>query len=133
VARGRGVFRSLVAYRAALAKDPGHRYLQVDAAADSQPILQRLGFAEIAKQCHTGTFPASRPISVETPSSVVQSWMEAGQPRPCLELASGVAQLRPEEARDTFACVRGRRSAELAETVQEQVQCGLEFELIVAD
>ena len=47
--RGRGVFRSLVACRAALAKDRGYRYLQVDASADSRPILQRLGFAEIAK------------------------------------------------------------------------------------
>jgi GNAT superfamily N-acetyltransferase len=47
--RGRGVFRSLVGYRAALAKDRGYRYLQVDASADSRPILQRLGFAEMAK------------------------------------------------------------------------------------
>lgn len=46
--RGRGVFRSLVAYRAALARDRGCRYLQVDATADSRPILQRLGFFELA-------------------------------------------------------------------------------------
>lgn len=47
--RGRGVFRSLVAWRAALAQERGYRYLQVDASADSRPILQRLGFVELAK------------------------------------------------------------------------------------
>jgi GNAT superfamily N-acetyltransferase len=46
--RGRGVFRSLVAYRAALASARGFRYLQVDATPDSRPILRRLGFAELA-------------------------------------------------------------------------------------
>lgn len=47
--RGRGVFRSLVAYRARLARARGYRYLQVDASADSCPILQRLGFVELAR------------------------------------------------------------------------------------
>jgi GNAT superfamily N-acetyltransferase len=46
--RGRGVFRSLVACRAALARARGYRYLQVDASSDSRPILQRLGFVELA-------------------------------------------------------------------------------------
>jgi GNAT superfamily N-acetyltransferase len=46
--RGRGVFRSLVAYRAALARAMGYRYLQVDAMPDSRPILRRLGFVEVA-------------------------------------------------------------------------------------
>jgi GNAT superfamily N-acetyltransferase len=46
--RGRGVFRSVVAYRARLAKERGYRYLQVDASPDSRPILKRLGFAELA-------------------------------------------------------------------------------------
>jgi ribosomal protein S18 acetylase RimI-like enzyme len=46
--RGRGVFRSLVAYRAALASAQGFRYLQVDASPESRPILQRLGFVELA-------------------------------------------------------------------------------------
>ena len=46
--RGRGAFRSLVAHRAALASAAGFRYLQVDASADSRPILRRLGFAELA-------------------------------------------------------------------------------------
>lgn len=46
--RGRGAFRSLVAYRAALASAQGFRYLQVDALPSSRPILQRLGFVELA-------------------------------------------------------------------------------------
>ncbi|UWZ38699.1 GNAT family N-acetyltransferase [Dactylosporangium roseum] len=46
--RGRGVFRALVAHRAALAKAAGFRYLQVDASADSRPILRRLGFEQLA-------------------------------------------------------------------------------------
>jgi ribosomal protein S18 acetylase RimI-like enzyme len=46
--RGRGVFRSLVAHRAALASARGFRYLQVDASPESRPILQRLGFVELA-------------------------------------------------------------------------------------
>lgn len=46
--RGRGVFRSLVAYRAGQAAARGYRYLQVDATPDSRPILRRLGFTELA-------------------------------------------------------------------------------------
>ncbi len=46
--RGRGVFRSLVAHRARLAAARDYRYLQVDASADSRPILLRLGFVELA-------------------------------------------------------------------------------------
>ncbi len=46
--RGHGVFRSLVAHRAALAAARGFRYLQVDAWPESRPILQRLGFVELA-------------------------------------------------------------------------------------
>jgi GNAT superfamily N-acetyltransferase len=46
--RGRGVFRALVAYRAALAWARGFRYLQVDASPQSRPILERLGFVELA-------------------------------------------------------------------------------------
>jgi GNAT superfamily N-acetyltransferase len=47
--RGRGIFRSLVAHRAAEAAARGFRYLQVDASEDSQPILERLGFVELAR------------------------------------------------------------------------------------
>ena len=46
--RGRGVFRSLVADRAILASAKGFRYLLVDASPVSRPILERLGFVELA-------------------------------------------------------------------------------------
>jgi GNAT superfamily N-acetyltransferase len=46
--RGRGVFRALVAERAALARARGYRYLQVDASPASRPILVRLGFVQLA-------------------------------------------------------------------------------------
>jgi GNAT superfamily N-acetyltransferase len=46
--RGRGVFRSMVAHRAALAAARGYRYLQVDALPPSRPILERLGFVQLA-------------------------------------------------------------------------------------
>ena len=46
--RGRGVFRALVAQRATVAADLGFRYLQVDASPDSRPILERLGFVQLA-------------------------------------------------------------------------------------
>jgi ribosomal protein S18 acetylase RimI-like enzyme len=46
--RGRGVFRAVVAHRAALAAARGFRYLQVDASGESQPILERLGFVRLA-------------------------------------------------------------------------------------
>ncbi|MER5203665.1 GNAT family N-acetyltransferase [Streptomyces sp. NPDC002825] len=42
--RGRGLYRALVAHRARIAAARGHRYVQVDAADTSRPILQRLGF-----------------------------------------------------------------------------------------
>jgi GNAT superfamily N-acetyltransferase len=45
--RGRGIYRSTVAYRANLAAGRGFRYLEVDASADSCPILERLGFVAV--------------------------------------------------------------------------------------
>jgi GNAT superfamily N-acetyltransferase len=45
--RGRGIYRALVARRAQLARHSGVRYLQVDASADSEPILRRLGFTAL--------------------------------------------------------------------------------------
>lgn len=45
--RGRGVYRALVAARASLAAEHDHRYLRVDASADSRPILEHLGFTAI--------------------------------------------------------------------------------------
>lgn len=46
--RGRGVYRALVAARAAEARRRGHRYLTVDAQETSRPILERLGFQPLA-------------------------------------------------------------------------------------
>jgi GNAT superfamily N-acetyltransferase len=45
--RGRGIYRATVAYRANLAAERGFRYLEVDASADSRPILERLGFVPV--------------------------------------------------------------------------------------
>jgi GNAT superfamily N-acetyltransferase len=45
--RGRGIYRALVAHRARLAAERGFRYLQVDASAESRPILERLGFVQL--------------------------------------------------------------------------------------
>lgn len=45
--RGRGLYRALVAVRAALAAARGVTYLHVDASADSAPILRRLGFRAV--------------------------------------------------------------------------------------
>ncbi|WP_211589048.1 GNAT family N-acetyltransferase [Allorhizocola rhizosphaerae] len=45
--RGRGLYRALVAVRAADAVARGHKYLQVDASDDSRPILERLGFVAV--------------------------------------------------------------------------------------
>jgi GNAT superfamily N-acetyltransferase len=42
--RGRGIYRALVSRRAAIARDHGFDYLQVDASEMSRPILERLGF-----------------------------------------------------------------------------------------
>jgi len=45
--RGRGLYRGLVAVRAALAVQRGYAYLQVDASDESRPILERLGFVAV--------------------------------------------------------------------------------------
>jgi hypothetical protein len=45
--RGRGIYRATVAHRANLAAARGLRYLEVDASADSRPILERLGFVAV--------------------------------------------------------------------------------------
>jgi GNAT superfamily N-acetyltransferase len=45
--RGRGIYRALVCRRAQLAAERGRRYLEVDASADSRPILERLGFRAV--------------------------------------------------------------------------------------
>jgi hypothetical protein len=45
--RGRGIYKALVAVRAARAVERGYKYLHVDASDDSSPILQRLGFVAV--------------------------------------------------------------------------------------
>jgi GNAT superfamily N-acetyltransferase len=47
--RGRGIYRALVRQRAQLAAERGRRYLEVDASADSRPILERLGFRAVTQ------------------------------------------------------------------------------------
>ena len=57
--RGRGIYRALVARRAAIAREAGFAYLQVDASDDSRPILERLGFLAL-----TTTTPYVHPAPV---------------------------------------------------------------------
>lgn len=45
--RRRGIYKALVARRAAEAAERGFRYLQVDASDDSRPILERLGLRKL--------------------------------------------------------------------------------------
>lgn len=45
--RRRGIYKALVVHRARLAAQRGYTHLQVDASADSRPILQRLGFVPV--------------------------------------------------------------------------------------
>lgn len=45
--RGRGIYRATVAHRANLAARRGFRYIEVDASAESRPILERLGFVAL--------------------------------------------------------------------------------------
>jgi GNAT superfamily N-acetyltransferase len=45
--RGKGIYKALVATRAARAVAQGYKYLHVDASDDSSPILQRLGFLAV--------------------------------------------------------------------------------------
>lgn len=56
--RGRGVYRALVAHRARLAAARGFQWLQVDAGAQSRPVLERLGFRALAT-----TTPYVRPAA----------------------------------------------------------------------
>ncbi|WP_425825181.1 GNAT family N-acetyltransferase [Streptomyces fractus] len=45
--RGRGIYRSLVAFRVRIAAERGFPYVQVDASSYSRPILERLGFVAL--------------------------------------------------------------------------------------
>ena len=61
--RHRGIYRALVGYRARLAAERGYRYLAVDATADSEPILCRLGFRVIAGTTpYHWPWPAGGPV-----------------------------------------------------------------------
>ncbi|TWD84765.1 acetyltransferase (GNAT) family protein [Kribbella amoyensis] len=57
--RGRGIYKALVAVRAARAVELGYRYLHVDASDDSSPILQRLGFRAVTTTTPYVFTPAS--------------------------------------------------------------------------
>lgn len=46
--RRRGIYRSLVAARAREARARGYRYLNIEAASSSKPILERLGFTAVS-------------------------------------------------------------------------------------
>ena len=59
--RGRGIYRSLVAFRARLAAENGRSYLEVDASDDSRPILERLGFRPITTTTPYVWSPSLRP------------------------------------------------------------------------
>ncbi|MFJ6893107.1 GNAT family N-acetyltransferase [Streptomyces hokutonensis] len=45
--RGRGIYRALVAHRTRIAADRGYHYIQVDASAQSRPILEHLGLVPL--------------------------------------------------------------------------------------
>jgi GNAT superfamily N-acetyltransferase len=57
----RGVYRALVAARAAEARRRGHRFLAVDARETSRPILERLGFRPL-DSVRDWVLPAIRPL-----------------------------------------------------------------------
>lgn len=66
--RGRGIYTALVARRAAIARDAGFTYLQVDASGMSRPILERLGFIAL-----TTTTPYIWRPAGDEPSSEVSA------------------------------------------------------------
>ena len=59
-ARGRGIYRALDARRAAIARDAGYAFLQVDASEMSRPILESLGFVALTTTTPY-VHPAPRP------------------------------------------------------------------------
>lgn len=66
--RGRGIYKALVSARARVAATRGVKYLQVDASADSEPILRRLGFRAITT---TTPFVWTPPVTGDSPGSPV--------------------------------------------------------------
>ncbi|MFL1380163.1 MULTISPECIES: GNAT family N-acetyltransferase [unclassified Nocardiopsis] len=61
--RGRGIYRATVAERARLAVALGVRHLQVDASADSAPILRRLGFTAVTTTTPYVWTPPAAPVT----------------------------------------------------------------------
>lgn len=61
--RRRGIYRTLVARRAAEAADRGYRYLQVDTSPDSRPILERLGLHAVTTTTPYVWSPPSSPAA----------------------------------------------------------------------
>lgn len=59
--RGRGLYRATVAARAQIARERGYRWLYVDALPTSRPILERLGFEQIAT-----TIPFTPPVASDS-------------------------------------------------------------------
>ncbi|MFJ5553198.1 GNAT family N-acetyltransferase [Streptomyces sp. NPDC093225] len=86
--RGRGIYRALVAYRAAVAAARGIPYLQVDASPMSRPILERLGFTALTTTQEynwaptTPTSYAGPDPSVTTPSPPASPPAPAPAPAP---------------------------------------------------
>jgi GNAT superfamily N-acetyltransferase len=64
--RGRGLYKALVSARAQVAAARGVKYLQVDASADSEPILRRLGFKAITT---TMPFVWTPPVRGDSPGA----------------------------------------------------------------
>jgi ribosomal protein S18 acetylase RimI-like enzyme len=58
--RGRGIYRALVAWRAARAAAGSYRYLYVDALPTSRPILSSLGFTALARTTPYEWHPAGQ-------------------------------------------------------------------------
>lgn len=58
-ARGRGIYRALVAERARLATERGFPFVRVDCSPDSLPILTRLGLERVATTVPATFTPAS--------------------------------------------------------------------------
>jgi GNAT superfamily N-acetyltransferase len=67
--RHRGIYRGLVAVRAALARESGYRYVTVDARESSRPILERLGFVALTTTRGWVLRPRSGEPEATTPAS----------------------------------------------------------------
>ena len=61
--RGRGVYRTTVAYRATLAAERGFRFIEVDASSNSRPILERLGFVAVTTTTPYVWSPPAVPVA----------------------------------------------------------------------